>query len=92
MKIIKENNNIKLINDNESEIETYSYDKEINFKKLMEYLLGLNLEEKLEIIYDQDKFTDEDHTLLHIITQLIESYNEKVDEFKKFESNYNTSL
>lgn len=58
----------------------------------MEYLLGLNLEEKLEIIYDQDKFTDEDHTLLHIITELIESYNEKVDEFKKFESNYNTSL
>ena len=49
MEIVKENDIIQ-IKENNSIVEEYKFDEEINFSGLIEYLLKLNLSRKIEII------------------------------------------
>ena len=48
MEIIKKNEAIQLV-ENQKVIEEYKFDNEINFSKLMEYLLSLNLSKKITL-------------------------------------------
>ena len=62
-------------------IESYSFDKEINFSGLTEYLLKQNLSKEIEL---KNNIADIQENLVNIINQIIESYNSKVKEYKKF--------
>ncbi|MDY2887958.1 MAG: hypothetical protein SOU19_00145, partial [Candidatus Caccosoma sp.] len=65
-------------------IEKYSFNAEINFSGLFNYLLSLNLSTKIELIINDALFSDEEKNLINLINKIIDSYNEKVDELKQF--------
>lgn len=83
MEIIKNGGVIQLI-ENNTVIEDYRFDNEINFSKLMEYLLSMNLSKKIIIDDKIEDKTIEDENLIKIINNIIEDYNKKVDELEVF--------
>lgn len=83
MEIIKNGDVIQLI-ENNTVIEDYRFDNEINFSKLMEYLLSMNLSKKIIIDDKIEDKTIEDENLIKIINNIIEDYNKKVDELEVF--------
>lgn len=82
MKIIKNDKIIKVI-ENDFE-EEYSFDKEINFEKLIAYLLSKNLSSKIILENESQDNSDNEQSLINIIEQIINNYNERVDEYKTF--------
>lgn len=88
MEVIKNESNICL-KEGTNEIESYSLTEEINFKKLVEYLLGLNLSKKIDFVNKIDDFTDDEENLINLINKIIISYNEKVDNLNEFNQLYN---
>lgn len=83
MEIVKNNNVLKLKEDDIT-IEEYDFSNEINFSKLMEYLLKKNLKEKIQFDSNLEDFEEVDINLICIIKDVISDYNDKVDEFNKF--------
>lgn len=83
MEIVKNNNVLKLKEDDIT-IEEYDFSNEINFSKLMEYLLKKNLKEKIQFEPNLEDFEEVDINLICIIKDVISDYNDKVDEFNKF--------
>jgi hypothetical protein len=84
MEIIKDNDTITLKADETNIIEEYKFNEEINFSKLMEHLLKLNLSGKVVL---EDKISDktpEEENLTKLIKNIIDDYNLKVEELKKF--------
>lgn len=65
-------------------IESYSFDKEINFSGLTEYLLKQNLSKEIELKNNIADIQEKEQNLVNIINQIIEGYNSKVREYKKF--------
>lgn len=66
-------------------IEKYSFDTEINFSGLMEFLLALNLSTTVKVKSEAiDMGADEYKVLVKIITDIIDSYNKRVYEFEQF--------
>ena len=88
MEVIKNEGNICL-KEGTKEIETYRLTEEINFKKLVEYLLGLNLSKKIDFVNEIDDITDDEENLINLINKIIISYNEKVDNLNEFNQLYN---
>lgn len=83
MEITKKDDIIQLI-ENQQIIEEYKFDNEINFSKLMEYLLSLNLSKEIKV---EDKVLDkkiEEENLIKIIINIVNDYNRKTEELKKF--------
>lgn len=83
MEIVK-NNNVLVLKEDDITIEEYDFSNEINFSKLMGYLLGKNLKEKIQFDPNLEDFEEVDINLIAIIQDVILEYNNKVDEFNKF--------
>lgn len=83
MEIVK-NNNVLILKEDDITIEEYDFSNEINFSKLMEYLLKTNLKEKIQFDPNLEDFEEVDINLIGIIKDVISDYNDKVDEFNKF--------
>lgn len=83
MEIIKIEKKIQLKDDNEL-IEEYDFQDTINFEKLIKKLLSENLKQKYEIENKLHDMTDEEENLVQLITEIINDYNDKVDEFNDF--------
>lgn len=88
MKLIKNEESIILFGDDEKEIEQYNLDKEINFKKYVEYLLSLNLSKEIEIIDSIVNKTEAEENLIMLINRIKEDYNSKVKELANYKENY----
>lgn len=83
MEITKNGSKYQLM-DSDLVIEEYDFESEINFKKLINYLLNKNLDSKIE---NNIKIVDADEAekvLYSIIKDLIDDYNMKVEEFDEF--------
>ena len=65
-------------------IEEYNLNTEVNFEKLINYLLDLNLSKKIIDKNKIDDMSDTEENLIKLITKIIGDYNEKVDELDKF--------
>lgn len=78
---------IKNIIDNNI-IESYSFDKEINFSGLIEYLLKQNLAQEIKLKNNITDIQEKEQNLFNIINKIITSYNSKVIEYKKFLNDY----
>lgn len=87
MEIIR-NNEFICIMDNVEVIEKYSFNEEINFKKLIEYLLSLNLSKVINYEDKVEEKTDEEENLIKLIVKILDDYNNKVEEFNKFKEEY----
>lgn len=88
MKLIKNEESIILFGDDEKEIEQYNLDKEINFKKYVQYLLSLNLSKEIEIIDSIDNKTEAEENLIMLINRIKEDYNGKVKDLANYKENY----
>ena len=76
----------KIIIKEQSLIESYNFNSEINFKKLMEFLLSKNLSEKVSVDDKVNEPSEAEVNLIKIIKKIINDYNDKVDELVKFKN------
>jgi len=83
MKIIKEKDNIILKKENDV-IEIYNFEQEINFEGFINYLLNLNLSEKIDIKNEVEDPTETQQNLIKLIKNIKDDYNKKVEEFDLF--------
>lgn len=83
MEINRENDCIIIKNENEI-LEKYNFDEEISFKKLIEYLLSLKLDKKIELSVKIDDLKENEDNLVKLIKEIINDYNESVTDFAKF--------
>ena len=87
MEVIKENEYICL-KENNVIIETYSFTEEINFRKLVEYLLSLNLSKKVTLFNNLKDLTNDEENLINLICRIVDAYNENVENLDKFKQSY----
>ena len=87
MEIKKINENIVLV-ENEKTIEEYNFNSEINFSKLMKYLLDKNLSEEVVLNNQLEDTTYSEENLIKIIAIIIRNYNQKVKEFSEYKNNH----
>ena len=83
MKIIKEKDNIILKKENDV-IEIYNFEQEINFEGFINYLLNLNLSEKIDIKNEVEDPTETQQNLIKLLENIKDDYNKKVEEFDLF--------
>lgn len=84
MRLIKNDNILELWEDDK--LEAYSFKDEIDFSKLIKHLCNLDFSKKVEFTDEITEKTDAEATLVSVITELINDYNSKVDEYEKFKS------
>ena len=65
-------------------IEEYNLNSEVNFERLIKYLLNLNLSKKIIVENKIEDMNDIEENLVKLINKIIADYNEKVDELEKF--------
>lgn len=73
-----------VLKENDSIIEKYNFEKEINFQELVNFLLNKNLSEKIIITDNIDKKDEKEENLIKLIIGIIEDYNNKVDDYNQF--------
>lgn len=83
MEIIKKKNIIQLYFKKEI-IEEYSFKLDIDFKKLIEFLLKDNLNTNFNLKNNLKDMNTEEENLVNLINSIIDDYNIKVDEYKIF--------
>ena len=83
MELIK-NEKIIYLNDENTLIEKYDLNEEINFKCLVDYLLKKNLSSEVMLEDKVEEKTDSEENLIKLINSIINDYNDKVDELEKF--------
>ena len=83
MKIIKEKENLVLKKENEV-IEIYNFGQVINFKGFINYLLKLNLSEKIDLKNEVEDTTEAQQNLIRLLENIKDDYNKKVEEFDLF--------
>ena len=83
MKIIKEKDNIIQKKENDV-IEIYNFEQEINFEGFINYLLNLNLSEKIDIKNEVEEPTETQQNLIKLLENIKDDYNKKVEEFDLF--------
>ncbi|MCX4364395.1 MAG: hypothetical protein OSJ70_01290 [Bacilli bacterium] len=86
MELIRKEKNVILMSE-KSEIESYSFDKEINFSGLINFLLNQNLSKQIEINDTLNDKSEAEENLINIIFELVDDYNSKVKEMKEFVDN-----
>ncbi len=82
--IIDRNEKDIVLKANDSIIEKYNFEKEINFQELVNFLLNKNLSEKIIITDNIDKKDEKEENLIKLITGIIEDYNNKVEDYNQF--------
>ena len=85
MEIIKSDVKYQLVED-DTIIEEYDFESEINFSKLVEYLLKQNLETKITHNIQLDGLEESEKVLYSFVKELIDEYNSKVEEFERFKN------
>ena len=83
LKITKEESNI-CVSDEKGLIESYNLETEVNFKDLVSYLLNKNLSEEIQFEDKVEEKNEAEDNLMKIIIFIINDFNKKVREYKKF--------
>lgn len=83
LKIIKLEDSIEIKN-GDVQIEQYKMTETIDFGKLMNFLIGLELKEKIDYECDCSGFDDQEKTLYSLLCDIKDNYNKKVEEYEAF--------
>ena len=91
MELTKINDKI-ILSEQNNEIETYDFNKEITVSKLTKNLLSKNLSEPISLkIINPEELNENEQTLAHIVQEIVENYNKKVEDFLKFKNSIDAS-
>lgn len=78
---IKKNNNVICLVQNNEIIETYEFDKVIDFSKLINYLMKQDFNAEIALKDNLEEKTDQESNLVNFIEKIISNYNVKVNDF-----------
>ena len=80
MELTKINDKI-ILSEQNNEIETYDFNKEITFSKLTKNLLSKNLSEPISLkIINPEELNENEQTLAHIVQEIVENYNKTLND------------
>ena len=82
MEIVR--NEDKIVIRDDKEIESYDFNSEINFNKLINYLLKNNLSKRINLDNNINDPSEAEDNLIKLIQKIINDYNIKVEELDKF--------
>ena len=89
LKIEKQDDAILIKEDSKpKEIEKYKMNEAIDFSQLMQFLLKLELNEKIDYECDASDFNDQEKVLLSLLVEIKDNYNQKVEDFNTFKKTY----
>lgn len=71
-----------VIFDGENKIEEYEFDKEIDFSKLVTYLIGCDFASKIELTDKIGNKKEQEENLVKFVKRIIDDYNSKVEKFE----------
>lgn len=86
---IKTNSEIKdliLYDENDCVIEKYNFKENINFEKLITFLLKQNMTEEIQLENNLSEPSDSEKQLINLITEVLTEYNKKVEELNNYKA------
>lgn len=86
---IKTNSEIKdliLYDENDCAIEKYKFKENINFEKLITFLLKQNMTEEIQLENNLSEPSDLEKQLINLINEVLTEYNKKVEELNNYKA------
>lgn len=86
---IKTNSEIKdliLYDENDYVIEKYNFKENINFEKLITFLLKQNMTEEIQLGNNLSEPSDLEKQLINLINEVLIEYNKKVEELNNYKA------
>lgn len=86
---IKTNSEIKdliLYDENDCVIEKYNFKENINFEKLITFLLKQNMTEEIQLGNNLSEPSDLEKQLINLINEVLTEYNKKVEELNNYKA------
>lgn len=86
---IKTNSEIKdliLYDENDCVIEKYNFKENINFEKLITFLLKQNMTEEIQLENNLSEPSDPEKQLINLINEVLTEYNKKVEELNNYKA------
>lgn len=86
---IKTNSEIKdliLYDENDCVIEKYNFKENINFEKLITFLLKQNMTEEIQLENSLSEPSDPEKQLINLINEVLIEYNKKVEELNNYKA------
>lgn len=86
---IKTNSEIKdliLYDENDCVIEKYNFKENINFEKLITFLLMQNMAEEIQLENNLSEPSDPEKQLINLFNEVLTEYNKKVEELDNYKA------
>lgn len=86
---IKTNYEIKdliLYDENDCVIEKYNFKENIDFEKLITFLLMQNMTEEIQLENDLSEPSDPEKQLINLFNEVLTEYNKKVEELDNYKA------
>lgn len=86
---IKTNSEIKdliLYDENDCVIEKYNFKENINFEKLITFLLKQNMTEEIQLENNLSEPSDSEKQLINLINKVLTEYNKKFEEIDNYKA------
>lgn len=81
---VKKDENSLVIQNSKRKIERYNQFESIDFKELIKELIVLELQEKIELEIDNFTKNEQEEQLISLLSEIVNKYNERVDEYMEF--------
>lgn len=86
---IKTNSEIKdliLYDENDCVIEKYNFKENINFEKLITFLLKQNMTEEIQLENSLSEPSNPEKQLINLFNEVLTEYNKKVEELNNYKA------
>lgn len=86
---IKTNSEIKdliLYDENDCVIEKYNFKENINFEKLITFLLKQNMTEEIQLENSLSEPSNSEKQLINLFNEVLTEYNKKVEELDNYKA------
>lgn len=86
---IKTNSEIKdliLYDENDCVIEKYNFKENINFEKLITFLLKQNMTEEIQLENSLSETSNPEKQLINLFNEVLTEYNKKVEELDNYKA------
>lgn len=75
-----------MYDENDCVIEKYNFKENINFEKLITFLLKQNMTEEIQLENYLSEPSDSEKQLINLINEVLTEYNKKVEELNNYKA------